>query len=326
MKTNFKCPICSGSEWHRYRKYIYKKNNYTYPLNLNNSRVKYIAMRHHILSYLWFADSDEIELTSLLCNKCGFMCYTPRPTAIDLDTKYNFLNGIEKIGAMNSPNIRGFQIIEKRAFRLYSIIEKYKKGKTFNVLDYGGGDGSLLKHFVAKDIACYLVDFNQQPIPGVKRLGSTINDLSLDLLFDVIICSHVLEHVVDPVELLKQLRPFLRDNGIIYIEVPIEVWKDIPLQYDPVTHINFFTKESLQTAVHESHYKSEKIKYDYQPYGNIYKRVAWAIITKNNKPSDVFYKPEKTIQLLNPGLVKKIIRSLENIWINRFLNNSKILL
>ncbi len=322
MKTNFECPVCYGSEWYISKKYSYKKNNYLHPLHLNNPRIKYIALRQHILSHLWFADNDEVEITSLVCFKCGFICYTPRPTESDLSIKYNFLNGVEKIGAINNPDIRSFQILEKRAFRLYSMIRKYKRNKTFNVLDYGGGDGSLLKHFVAEGIDCYLIDFNKQSIPGVKRLGSTVNDLSFSLLFDVIICSHILEHVADPVKLLKQLRLYLKDNGIIYIEVPVEVWKDVPLQYDPVTHINFFTKESLQTAISESHYKSVTIKYDYQPYGNIYKRVAWAIITKNNK-SDVYYKPENIIRLLNPTPINKIIRSLENIWINRILNNSK---
>jgi len=325
MKTNFECPVCTGSEWQRCKNYFYKKNNYLHPLNLNNTRAKYIALRQHILSYLWFADKDEIELTSLLCKKCGFICYSPRPTADDLDIKYNFLNGVEKIGAVNSPNIRSFQILEKRAFRLYSMVKKYKRGQTFSVLDYGGGDGGLLKYLVEKKIDCYLVDFNKHPICGVKRLGSTINDLSSGLLFDVIICSHVLEHVVDPVKLLKQLRPFLKDNGIIYIEVPVEVWKDVPLQYDPVTHINFFTKESLQTAIAESHYKSKKIKNDYQTYGKIYKRVVWAILTKTNKSGDVFYKPGKTLQLLNPSPLNKVIRYLENIWISRILNNSNTL-
>ncbi len=320
MKSHFECPVCSGNEWQKCQIFNYETNNHFNPINLNNPRAKYIALRQHILSYLWFADKDEIKLTSLLCKKCGFMCYTPRPTESDLNTKYNFLNGVEKIGTTHHLVKKSSSITPNRAFRLYSIITKYKKGQILNVLDYGGGDGSLLKFFFEKNINCNVVDFNMQPVKGVKRLGSTINDISFDLKFDVIICNHVLEHVVDPVKLLIRLQPFLKEDGIIYIEVPMEIWKTIPIEYDPVTHINFFTKQSLKIAINESNYKIEKIKYSHQPYGAKYKRVTWSIITKNNHPKVVVYKPEKTFKLLKPKFFRKIARSLENIWLNRFLN------
>lgn len=316
MKTNFECPICSENAWLHGCKYRYPTNNYIDPRSLNKYNAKFNAVRHHILSYLWFANKDEIEITTLFCRKCGFICYTPRPTETDLQIKYSFLNGVEKVGANNNPNALSHKIREKRAYRLFSMITRIKKNVKLSILDYGGGDGGLLKYFSANHSKCYLIDFNTKVKPGIERLGSTISDLPSEKRFSAVVCSHVLEHVCNPVDVLKKLGDFLIAGGIIYVEVPAEVWKDIPLRHDPVTHINFFTKASLSTAIYESGFKIEKIKYDYQPYGEKYKRVVWAIITKNNEfRFKSIRKPNKTMQFFNPSPMRISLRIIEDQWL-----------
>ena len=110
-------------------------------------------------------------------------------------------------------------------------------------LDFGGGDGKLLAPFVDAGHDCYLVDYNTEPLPGVKKLADTLD--GVDDTFDAIICSHVLEHVADPLGTLRDLRARLRPGGRIYAEVPSEVWRGIPIERDPVTHVNFFTVASF---------------------------------------------------------------------------------
>lgn len=41
------------------------------------------------------------------------------------------------------------------------------------------------------------------------------------------------------------LSSHLKKNGLLYVEVPMEVWGRAPLQSEPVTHLNFFTRSSL---------------------------------------------------------------------------------
>ena len=86
----------------------------------------------------------------------------------------------------------------------------------------------------------FLVDYNQNCISGVTKLADTIEDLSQSKKFDLIICNHVIEHVAQPLQVLKKLVSYLDDHGHIFIEVPMEVWKHPPLAREPVTHINFF--------------------------------------------------------------------------------------
>lgn len=51
-------------------------------------------------------------------------------------------------------------------------------------------------------------------------------------LFDVIICSHVLEHVKDDGAALRELKRVLRDDGFIFIQVPIDMTFKKTVEYN----------------------------------------------------------------------------------------------
>ena len=89
-------------------------------------------------------------------------------------------------------------------------------------------------------------------MPGVNKIANTIDELASDEKFDLIICGHVMEHVAQPLDVVKKLISHLSDNGHLFIEVPMEVWKKPPLHREPVTHINFFTPASLHNLLLES--------------------------------------------------------------------------
>ncbi|NBD18244.1 MAG: methyltransferase domain-containing protein [Cyanobacteria bacterium] len=63
---------------------------------------------------------------------------------------------------------------------------------------------------------CYLADVEKDQIPSLPFEE-----------FDVIIFSHVLEHLVDPVKVIKKLLPYLKIGGKVIIAVPnIANWRD----------------------------------------------------------------------------------------------------
>ncbi len=67
--------------------------------------------------------------------------------------------------------------------------------------------------------------------------------------FDLIVCSHVFEHIADPVQDAANLLSLLRPEGRIYIEVPCELWSSPPTPREPATHINYFSANSLRAAL-----------------------------------------------------------------------------
>lgn len=110
----------------------------------------------------------------------------------------------------------------------------------------GGGDGRLMQQFLAADCSCDLVDYAAQTVSGVQKRGGTMADLPASERFNWITCSHMLEHVADPLQIVQTLSCHLAEDSVLYIEVPMEIWGRAPLQEEPVTHVNFFTPASLR--------------------------------------------------------------------------------
>ena len=80
----------------------------------------------------------------------------------------------------------------------------------------------------------------------MRKIGDTLDDAPADLRYDVIICSNVLEHVGEPGTLVGRLAERLVEGGVIYGEVPLEMWGGMAaLRWDPVTHINYYNVGSF---------------------------------------------------------------------------------
>ena len=48
-----------------------------------------------------------------------------------------------------------------------------------------------------------MIDIGSDMLPNVRRYGGRIEDLPSDARFDVIICSHVMEHLLNPLDVLN---------------------------------------------------------------------------------------------------------------------------
>jgi SAM-dependent methyltransferase len=321
MVDNFNCPICNGQSWLQQQTYTYVKSSSHQSVNPTNERLN---ARRHVLFEFWFRGETTLQLHSICCKSCGFMCYSPRPTDSDLESKYRYLSSRKTAATANSAPTRVVALTDKRAKRVFNIITRHKRGR-LSVLDYGGSDGRLLKYFVQAQHDCFLVDFDERPINGVIRIGAVAEDIPSNARFDAIICSHVLEHVSEPVGLLKKLHTLLNPGGILYAEVPLEIYREIPIRHDPVTHINFFTLDTLKAAAALSHLQVVSGKAALKPYDKEYKRVAWVVATKATEPTipeKVKLDPSTTSKWLNPELATKTKRFVENQILRRALNRS----
>ena len=49
------------------------------------------------------------------------------------------------------------------------------------------------------------------------------NGIPLDCKFDLILCSHMLEHVHNPVKVINEFKSKLSNSGVLYISVPLEI-------------------------------------------------------------------------------------------------------
>lgn len=275
MIKGFSCPVCNGSDWAHMETYAYSRADGTSCPRSKYSAISdklktlgrillcakprvdlvrctslnaYQKLRREVLFKVWFPESQELELESIYCATCGFACYTPRPDDKDIAAKYAYLKQYEPDqGGQANYGSYALKLDEARADRIYRTCTKYVSKARLDVLDYGGGNGKILIPFRDNNHNCHLIDYNDHPVTGVSKLGDDINSCQIGKTFDVIICSHVLEHVSDIGSLVYALKRHLSASGIIYAEVPLEIWGGLKIGEDPVTHINFFTRNSLMS-------------------------------------------------------------------------------
>jgi SAM-dependent methyltransferase len=187
-----------------------------------------------------------VVLRTLLCRECGFVTVSPRPSEEDIDAKYRFLQREEGDIGGQAHSGKAKRLDERRAERIYRSVVRHTGTKALQVLDFGGGNGKLLVSFQRRGHTCHLVDYSLEPLPGVEKIGDTLEDLPDGAAYDLILCSHVIEHLGDPRKTVRKLAACLQQGGILYGEVPIDVWGGVDIRYDPVTHVNFFTPHSFE--------------------------------------------------------------------------------
>jgi hypothetical protein len=91
---------------------------------------------------------------------------------------------------------------------------KIDPGDGFSMLDFGGSDGRFLPRMPGEK---YVYEIsNTQPLPGIVRVAAEA-DLAT---YSYVQIAHVLEHVSEPLKLLKYVAQFMKPNGYLYIEVP----------------------------------------------------------------------------------------------------------
>jgi len=88
-----------------------------------------------------------------------------------------------------------------------------------SVLDIGCGHGELLRLLKDKGFEGFGVD----PRPEFCEFATpwpSLDDIPEGKTFNVITMIHMLEHLVNPIEYLEEIRKFLKPGGLLVIEVP----------------------------------------------------------------------------------------------------------
>ncbi|MBP7928072.1 class I SAM-dependent methyltransferase [Patescibacteria group bacterium] len=92
------------------------------------------------------------------------------------------------------------------------------------LLDVGCGDGKFLNLFSNREWDLYGIEPYGKPVSpskNIKFISEKFENTKLqDSSFDVITMWHVLEHIENPTEVLRELHRILKPDGLIFISVP----------------------------------------------------------------------------------------------------------
>ncbi len=128
--------------------------------------------------------------------------------------------------------------------------------KTDLILDVGSWTGSVANEvysFGYKNISCLdiseeVVRFGSNKFPHLNWINADIEKYDLDKKYDVIIMMEVLEHLVNPLEVLEKLRRCLTLTGKIFYTVPTEEYVMGHINHGGTPeHISIITKNELES-------------------------------------------------------------------------------
>jgi len=296
------CPICDHQTWRPIGRRTFARAK-------ADAASGWHRRAFDILFQAWVPGASEFTVMYQLCEHCGFVLYTPRPTIEDVVAKYLFSRGLPRAKAYIPFDTPREQLRTRRIFRILAPHLSEVRGA--RILDYGGGDGRLVRSFAEAGAECHVADYNDSPVPGVVRVATTVEELSQSAPYDAVLCSHVLEHVVDPLSLLTAILATLKQGGTIYVEVPVEIWRRPPTPTEPVTHINFFTPASLYHLMSRTGLAIQYCRLGSHPHPQGgWRMVAGSIAHKRPGTS---YAPamdgvREVERLLNPGVGLRIRR------------------
>jgi len=187
------------------------------------------------------------ELKIVSCNKCGLAYASPMPSNNKLNKYYKgYWNG--EIASITPKTSRYY--LAQSINRVCYLKSKINLRDGISVLDIGSGPGIFLDalNLEGLNINYFAIepDLMQSKIllkkNTVKKVFSKIEVVDKSTKFDLIILSHVLEHVNEPHSFIKKIISMLKPNGNLYIEVPNQdhLFKK---EFEP--HILFFDQSSL---------------------------------------------------------------------------------
>ena len=108
-------------------------------------------------------------------------------------------------------------------FRTQTIVSLCKGPR---VLELGCADGLVteqlvqyVEHVVAIDGSSNLIDKARKRAPRAEYVHALFEDYVPGIQFDTVILAHILEHVMDPVSLLRQAKEWLHEDGFLIATV-----------------------------------------------------------------------------------------------------------
>lgn len=179
------------------------------------------------------------------CSKCGTLRMNPYLTDESIELYYTEVYGPLKREWLEGTTPESvFQRQKKSSAGLYNNIKKHLNSES-KILDYGSSSGGRLDALREDNFgSLHLFDFDENYLS--YGLGKGFNRHEESNKYDFMILSHVLEHINDPVEFLREIKEkTLNSCGKIYIEVPFMERKDFLLEHFHLAHKYYFTRESL---------------------------------------------------------------------------------
>lgn len=215
------CPICSGE---------------LVPLGISE---------HYDLKAL----GERVSIDFAMCGACTFVCQS---RVLPLDALMRYYQDSPKLReAVPSDTDAGLYAAQA------AFMERAGELHGKRVLDIGADMGKLLDHLAhAYRAQTYYQEENATARAWLQDNGrhKEAANLADHGPYDWIVLSQVLEHIIEPVPMLVDLRRHLGSAGKLFLEVPNHgFWDDLDVGFF-FEHVNYFSPASLTAALDRAGY------------------------------------------------------------------------
>jgi len=195
------------------------------------------------------------------CPRCEFIFMDPQP---DVDLQKNLIN----TSTVYDSKLPDEQETQNRQIIL-DYIERFAKPPG-RLLELGCARGYLLAAARGSGWQTVGVEFSSKWAEYARSrlkldiietwLDGDSFDLKLTGKFDVIVMWHMLEHINNPKRFLERVGPYLKNSGILIVQVP-----DFAKLGETIVgchHLNYFTRDTLRRLMEHDYYVID-VTYDY---------------------------------------------------------------
>jgi 2-polyprenyl-3-methyl-5-hydroxy-6-metoxy-1,4-benzoquinol methylase len=206
-------------------------------------------------------DRDGQPLRTVLCTRCGLVWTNPRPSAADMDRYYEREYRSDYKGAAAPPLrkvVRGLMGAVERWRMLRPVIEDAgvpaDASARRRVLDVGCGAGEFVHVLRRAGVEASGIEPGREYAEFARRVleipiqTATVGAAQVPpASLDVVTMFHALEHVPDPLGVLRTVRTWLTRGGALVVEVPnVESTVQAPAHRYHYAHLHHFSAGSLR--------------------------------------------------------------------------------
>ena len=216
------------------------------------------------------------------CSACSFVFLDPRLTAGELQLLYSdeyFLHDGADFGAHSATDYETAAIKGSIKFpEILGWIRRFKPSGEF--FEIGSGMGYFLDFARKQGYSVNGIEYAELGVRTAReKFGLDVRRGSFEELapepgkYDVIFMGDVLEHLIQPLEMLAKAHSMLKPSGVVALEVPsmfnsltgrvatigmrlLRTKKKMPL---PPYHVNEFTPKTLRTIIERAGFRESVI-------------------------------------------------------------------
>ncbi|MFK7953350.1 MAG: class I SAM-dependent methyltransferase [Ekhidna sp.] len=221
--------------------------------------------KNHIICEDHTVSNESFALVK--CDNCELVFTNPRPSIESISSYYQSDQYISHTDKANSAIHLVYKLVREYTLsQKLKLISSYKKKGT--ILDYGTGTGDFLEKCFKNNWTTfgYEPDLDALKIAKSKGKSEFIESLPTKSKVDIITAWHVIEHVYELVDTIRNLKKSLNDDGYMFIALPniesfdAKEYQEFWAAYDVPRHLYHFSQSSFKQLLGQEKLKLIDVK------------------------------------------------------------------